>query len=745
MSTQHIIRRGMMLALLLIPTQVWAAVPEVSNVEVHQIPATFDVNITFDLFDADGDLMTMAVMLSTDGGQTWPVRCDSLTGQWWNLDSGAGYNLVWHAGGDFPGFEGDQCRLRLFANDYPAPPSIDFFRISGIDTIPVTADTPDTVGFGHPYHLYWTGNAPVAQGLSPLMLAQMDTVYPFDDGVLGFKWRYLRDECIPSLEDCWHPRYFNEATGDSVSYFGQNHQLYFLNDGSGPGMFEGLLVSGDYPLAINTIDLVQDEVPEGYLQEYTFIVNYDPETIILDGETDWAHPEDPQVYPYYILLNDPTQQRHPFQSGDNIPDRTYVVAKALFKDDPRDIIVGPDIGLTGHVRGVRQNFTGGTYTFQTDASEIDTEPTWEMGTDGWYADTLGFLTAPRCEFTFNMQGVDEHGRRDGTPANLTFSVGNPPCVQCVELLPNLTEPSAYTPDLECYDPDAGQHACFGDTTTYFVKSTSSPEQPGRTYLEQTGINYLAIDKATLAAEFVDEVPNEEWYYSFACNVFSVSVLLHSQDDPRETWDNPAWRSLAWQYQVDYECDPWNAIQDGGGIDDITRVNWGETYGSDLLQVDLTTGLWRLNVQVAVPQLLLTVGAPSFYQVIMFTMANGDAELADDIYNICLRQLSSGTVMATALDQTQCGVAPFGRPAKYHLFHGVRPSVEDPGPETWRACNASWPDLYFDLDLDQNSMASNDGEPVTQHFKLILQDVSGEDVTCDAEVRGPMQSAWYDAE
>ena len=48
-------------------------------------------------------------------------------------------------------------------------------------------------------------------------------------------------------------------------------------------------------------------------------------------------------------------------------------------------------------------------------------------------------------------------------------------------------------------------------------------------------------------------------------------------------------------------------------------------------------------------------------------------------------------------------------------------------------------------LDQHAMASNDGEPVTQHFKLVLQDVSGEDITCDATVAGPVQPAWYDAE
>ena len=261
------------------------------------------------------------------------------------------------------------------------------------------------------------------------------------------------------------------------------------------------------------------------------------------------------------------------------------------------------MGLTGYVQGVRQNFTGGLFSFQTGASVLDTDPAWDMSADGWYADTLGFLTAPRSEFTFNMQAVDEHGRRDGTPASLSFEVGYPPCVQCVEILPGVDVPSAFTPDLECYDPDAGGHPCFGDTATFFIKSMSSPAQPGRTYLEQTGINYLAIHKVTLRPiswmirQIRRSITPSPATTSRCRFCFTVRTMRRRPGPGMMR----RWRSMAWQYQVDYECDPWNAIHDGGGIDDITRVDLGRwATPRTCWKSTVLAALWRMNVQVGAP-------------------------------------------------------------------------------------------------------------------------------------------------
>ncbi len=713
--------------LLILPASlVQAAPPVVSNVEVHQIPGTFHVEVNFDVADADNDMLQMILMLSTDGGQTFPVRCDSLGGDVWLDGPGSGKSITWYAGGEMPDFQGSNCRLRLLATDDFLPPSLEFFRIVGADTLAMA--NMDTIAYGEPLHLLWQGSAAIIDGLDAVTVAQMDNMPPFNDGILGYKWRDLGDYCIPSLEDCWHPRYFNEATGDSISYFGAGHSLFFSNDNSGTDVFSRRLDSGEVPLAFNTQDIVFNEVPQ-YWQEFSFLVNYSPETIILNGETDWAHPEDPQVYPYYIRLNDPEQAKVSFIEGDRIPDRTYVVFKALFKDDPRDQILDPSaMGMTGHFFATRQNWTGGLYSFQSQASPINMDPTWGLGTGGWFADTLGFLTAPNCDFHCSLQGVDEHGRRS-VPASLGFSVGLEPCVQCIEILP-LGAPSNFTPDLECYDPGSAGHACFDGDNTFYIKSNASPSLPGRTYLNVLSQAYLAIDKVTLFAQFMDDEPDPVLYYSFPCNQYSLGVNLHGKDDAQEAWSNPLWRTLAWQYQVDYSCDPLNSIADGGGVDNLLHPTWG-VENSELLEVDPVTGVWRLSVEVLVPQMLVNVGAETFRQIILFSMASGDESLANDLYNICLRQLSEGAVSAVAMDQTRCELPPYGRPARYHVFDTVRPPQADPGPgATWRDCNPFWPHVQYSLDLHPAAMRSNEGEPVVQPFQLIFQDTDGSDVTCD---------------
>ena len=103
------------------------------------------------------------------------------------------------------------------------------------------------------------------------------------------------------------------------------------------------------------------------------------------------------------------------------------------------------------------NFFGGQFRFTSESSALNTNPPWDANEDGWYADTLGFLTGPRTSFTINMQAVDEHGRKDGSPANLTFDVGFPPCIQCIEVLPKSSTPSGFDETVPCLEDTLGEH------------------------------------------------------------------------------------------------------------------------------------------------------------------------------------------------------------------------------------------------------------------------------------------------
>ena len=702
--------------------------PVVTNVQAAQREGSFVVDITYDLMDAEGDSMWVRAYFSPDGGSSWPVYCSTVAGDvGTGMTSGVGRSIEWDARSDYGGQILSTGRIRIVADDEPPYPYFDgFWRsdLGGGNEIPFALG--DTIGFGQSFRLRWRGVAPAIVGMDPLALATLDTVFPFDDGLLGSKYFLASENCFPALNDCWHPRFFDEATGDSISYFGGVSSLAFLNDGSGADPLSMLLPDGSFEVRLNTLDVLGQEVL-AERQPFNFVVNYDPETIMLNGETDWSHPSDPEIYPYYIRLNDPAQTHYPFVGGERIPDRTYVVFKALARDDRRDGTLDNNfkIGFTGFMQGVRQDFTGGTFSFNSESSELRVEPPWDALCDTcWYADTLGFLTAPNTEFTMNMQAVDEHGRRDGSPAKLSFDVGFPPCLQCVELLPKTSSTSAWNSSLECVD-DPATHPCFQDVTELTVARAPGPDD-----LEYKQNLVMLVDKQTY---FVSTRENgigfEQTHYVVPARLYSMSVLLHGQDDPREAWTEPVRRTLGWEYQIDYNCDPYNQIKDGGGNDDILDPTWGEPGDGVGLSIDNASGVWRLDVDVVVPENLFL--SPETYLLLLTVLqAGNDPEIAEAIFEATTKQFGSGEVRAVTLDQTQCGINPI-RPGRYNYFKKVRPSLAElPEGQTWRDCNLFVPDIKDSLPLSQGAMRSGGGVAVTKQFRLVIKTDTGGDYVCE---------------
>jgi len=720
-----------MLLCMLIPRGVAALPPEVTNVQAQQIADTYLVDIVYDLADSSDHGSMVHVLLSIDGGNTWTIPCPSVSGDAGQMVlPGPGRHVIWDAEQDYPGFVGDNCRVRVVADDDIPPPEISFARISpsGWDTIPIAPY--DTIGFGEPLHLYWQGSTGAIAGMSLQRLAEIDTIYPYDDGLYGYKYRLMDEDCDDTIEDCWHPRRFNEATGDSFSYYGQITELRFHNDGSGSDLLHQLLPSGIFPMRFDALDVARNTVPP-WLQGFDFVVNYDPETLVLDGQADWAHPEDPQVYPYYTLLNDPAQERHPFGMEDTIPDRAYVVCKALMRDDPRDLRLDPQqpLRLTGQVRGVLEVFGGGLFSYETDPSAAN-EPTWGEGIDGWYADTLGFMPGPNTHYVMNLHAVDEHGRLDGTPAELSFHTGYAPCTQGVELLGDPASPSAWDEALPCAEPGDTSHPCFTDTTALHVNMSGEPSVPGRETLAFHSAGWFVIDKYThTVAVLADTTGQTTHCWVIPARRYRMKVLLHGRDHPDERWADPLLRIGGWQYQVDYECDPFNAISDGGGIDDIALPTWGsEEMVNELLEIEPDSGLWALHVDVAVPIVLLQTG-PTIYRdgYLLAGIAGGDPEIADLLFELTTRQSGLGAVRAIAHDQTSCEVWPV-RPARYHYFEGVRPSAGSPPPAmTWRHCNLpySLDGIKGSIDLWMMTLPSNEGVPVQKFFHLVWETPEGD--------------------
>jgi hypothetical protein len=660
----------------------------------------------------------------------WTTRTDSIFAFTINNGENPSAELTLHmvARDDRGAFDRTPARLHFFANSL-GNPTLRFFRVSGDDTVAMTPGVPDTVGYGHPYRLMWRSRSPNVRGYSPAALALIDTSGPADDGVLGYKWKVdgaLGGNCNPSQEDCWHPRRFNEASNDSFSFFGPDSSLYFSNDDARADVFGRRLPSGTVQLEVDAIDIAGVEVAESR-RRFDFVVNYDPQTLLLDGERDWAHPSDPETYPYYIRMNDPAQTHHPFRSGERIPDRTYVVVKALARDDARDRQFNPDfrIALTGYLRGARRNYSGGVFNFVSENSSINTHPAWDAGVGGWYGDTLGFLTAPATRFTVGMFSIDELDRRDGTPAELAFDVGFPPCLQCIELLPKpATQASAFDRDVPCVlDPnDLASHPCLAGTTDMLVTYAGA----GANELGFTRTTTILVNKGTGFLRFTDSPTNADLGINYAMpgRLYKLGLLLHGEDDSREAWAEPVSRIGGWRYEVHNDCDPYNAILDGGGTDDINLTTWGPPKAQT---INTTTGVWKLEVDVAVPTILVQQGPELFRAYVSAALAAGDPSVTEMIYRSVTQQFGDGWVDAVAVDQTICGQNP-DRPARYNFFRNVRPAVGVPAGVSWRDCGL---DGYVGnqikdrLPLSLGAMPSLEGQPVRKRFSLTLVTPTGE--------------------
>ena len=82
------------------------------------------MDVTYDLYDPDGDAMTIRLYLSPDGGVSYPIYCRTVQGDvtpegnpGHNIPSGTGKQIVWDAGADYPSHQGTSYVLKVAADD----------------------------------------------------------------------------------------------------------------------------------------------------------------------------------------------------------------------------------------------------------------------------------------------------------------------------------------------------------------------------------------------------------------------------------------------------------------------------------------------------------------------------------------------------------------------------------------------------------------------------------------------------
>ena len=225
---------------ILAPMVVLAnSAPVVSNVFAVQRDSSFIVDITYDLLDPDGDWMWVTLYFSPDGGVTWPILCSSVSGDAGTyVTSGTGLRVEWNSRDDYPDLIAATCSIRVVANDEIPYPFISSFwksDVGGANEIPFAVG--DTLAFGHPFRLRWMGTAPSIVGMDPQMLAALDTVYPYDDGLLGYKYDLLDQNCIPSLDDCGIQKCSTKPPGTAFRTSGWPPVSIFTMTGPGATRF----------------------------------------------------------------------------------------------------------------------------------------------------------------------------------------------------------------------------------------------------------------------------------------------------------------------------------------------------------------------------------------------------------------------------------------------------------------------------------------------------------------------------
>lgn len=157
------------LASMVFIASVEAAAPVVTNVVAAQRSGTKLVDIRYDVYDADGDLLKVRIEVSHNGGTNYSVPAVSLIGDLGsNIGSGTNKLIVWNAGIDWDGEYSPLMRVKVIATDNRGFPGMQWGQEIPPGGFFLGQDSgPEGVGPGRhvniPYS-YWFGRYEVTVG-----------------------------------------------------------------------------------------------------------------------------------------------------------------------------------------------------------------------------------------------------------------------------------------------------------------------------------------------------------------------------------------------------------------------------------------------------------------------------------------------------------------------------------------------------------------------------------------------------
>jgi len=645
--------------------------------------------------DEEDDRFNPAVNINTLNIGNYTTRTDTVFNFELNQGSAANHHMTLHmvAVDDRGDFDRTPARLHFYSNALGQP----VVRFSQVlpDGSKTSFASEDTIPFGSPLELVWDGSTPNIRSFTPAMLetlerAQPIPIEPFDDGILGFKWQLLGEDCDGGM-DCWKPKQFDPATGDSFSFFGPDIGLSFLNDGPpGAGIRTRTLPSGVVRLMVNAIDVAGVEVPTR-LQVLNINVNYAPSTRLLFGDdpdsNSWnpstvnpAHYDD-ESYPYYYVHHGEFKDIHyRFSQGDTVPNYATVVFKAVGRDNILDKQKYEDVnGVQFQGKFDAYGLWEGNldYNFSSAASDPHSEPEWAATNWGdLSADTLSFMVGP-VDYTFSMRSIDEHGRRDHNPPEFKFSGNFPPSVQCVEFLDDDAEPSSYIPPDD--EPDMYDLDCLNSVSEMYAEWNGFDDQDQCHYMSRQANDAMIWISPVSGDVSIEEPLDIDGYFQIPAYVWSYRIALHGRDHPLEDTGNNYNRVLAWRYELQSDLDVENAIKDGGGIDNIEATT-EQRGGSPTAGVFVDDhGIWYVKVHIWAPRTLVDTGSEAYWDWLQQIFGNPETpDLPETIYRLSTMQWGSGSIRVQASDAVSClGYAAAER-GKYYLYRGLRTPAEGHG-------------------------------------------------------------------
>lgn len=119
--------------------------PVVSNMSaVQRNDGTYKVDVYYNVQDADGDILNISLQVSDNGGASWNISSQLLSGDIGNVSPGSNKHIIWNLGSEHPNIVANY-HFKIVADDGYTPPAP-----TGFVYIPVGSFTMgDTRGVGY--------------------------------------------------------------------------------------------------------------------------------------------------------------------------------------------------------------------------------------------------------------------------------------------------------------------------------------------------------------------------------------------------------------------------------------------------------------------------------------------------------------------------------------------------------------------------------------------------------------------